>query len=42
MDAFLRKLRYYFRQRQFDAELDEEMAHHRELSGAKQFGNTTR
>jgi predicted permease len=39
MDEFLRRLRYYFRRREFEAELDEEMQHHRSLSGAKQFGN---
>lgn len=42
MDELLRKLRYYLRRRQFDAELAEEMAHHRALAGAKQFGNMTR
>ena len=38
----LRRLHYYLRRRRFEAELDEEMAYHRELSGAKQFGNTAR
>lgn len=41
MDEFLRRLRYYFRRSEFEAELDEEMAHHRSLSGASQFGNVT-
>jgi len=41
MDEFLRRLRYYFRRRQFEAELDEEMLHHAALSGRKQFGNVT-
>src|SRR5262249_53721809 len=39
MDEFFRKLRFYFQRRQFVAELDEEMQHHRVLAGKKQFGN---
>lgn len=42
MREFLRKLGYYLRRRQLDTELAEEMAHHRALSGARQFGNLTR
>jgi hypothetical protein len=42
MDEWLRRLRYYFRRRRFDAELAEEMEFHRSQSGAKQFGNLTR
>jgi hypothetical protein len=42
MDEFLRRLRYYLRRRQFDAELEEEMAFHRAQSGARRFGNVTR
>src|SRR5256885_14205757 len=41
MDGFFRKLRYYLRRRQFDAELDEEMQHHAALSGRPKFGNVT-
>jgi macrolide transport system ATP-binding/permease protein len=50
IDEFLRKLRYYLRRRQFEADLDEEMRHHLALkesdsAGAgtaqKQFGNVT-
>jgi macrolide transport system ATP-binding/permease protein len=41
MDELLRRLRYYFRRRQFEAELDEEMRHHLALSGRKHFGNVT-
>jgi macrolide transport system ATP-binding/permease protein len=47
---FLRRLQYYLRRRQFEAELDEEMRHHLALkerdsraggSAQKQFGNVT-
>ena len=47
---FLRRLQYYFRRRQFEAELDEEMRHHLALkerdsatatAAEKQFGNIT-
>jgi macrolide transport system ATP-binding/permease protein len=38
----LRRLAYYFRRRQFEEELDEEMRHHAELGGRPQFGNVTR
>jgi predicted permease len=38
---FLRRLAYYFRQRRFEQELDEEIRYHRILSGPKQFGNLT-
>ena len=38
----LRRMVYYFRRRQFEAELDEEMRQHLELSGAARFGNVTR
>jgi macrolide transport system ATP-binding/permease protein len=41
MDSFFRRLRYYFRRRQFEAELDEEMQHHAALSGRPKFGNVT-
>lgn len=37
-----RRLRYYLRRRQFEAELAEEMDHHRALSGVRQFGNVMR
>jgi hypothetical protein len=46
----IRRLQYYLRRRQFEAELDEEMRHHlvlkeRDSAGAataqKQFGNVT-
>jgi predicted permease len=36
-----RRLQYYFRRRQFELELDEEMRHHLAMSGRKQFGNVT-
>ena len=39
MDEFLRRLRYCFQRRKFEAELDEEMQHHLALAGRKQFGN---
>ena len=38
---FFRRLLFYFRRRQFEVELDEEMQHHRSMSGAAQFGNIT-
>src|SRR6516225_10372226 len=38
---FFRRLLFYLRRRQFEAELDEEMQHHRAMSGAAQFGNIT-
>ena len=41
MGDFFRRLRYYFRRRQFEAELDEEMGHHAALSGRPKFGNVT-
>ncbi len=41
MDSFFRRLLYYFRRRQFEAELDEEMQHHAALSGRPKFGNVT-
>src|SRR5690348_9024667 len=41
MHAFFRRLLYYFRRRQFDAELEEEMQHHAALSGRPKFGNVT-
>ena len=41
MDGFFRRLRYYFRRREFDAELEEEMQHHAALSGRPKFGNVT-
>jgi hypothetical protein len=46
----LRRLHYYLRRRQFEAELDEEMRHHMSLkerdsatptTAQKQFGNVT-
>ena len=42
MNELLRRLTYYFRRRRFEEELDEEMRHHAELPGTKQFGNITR
>ncbi|HEY6344668.1 MAG TPA: ABC transporter permease [Bryobacteraceae bacterium] len=42
MNELFRKLAYYFRRRRFEEELDEEMRHHAELAGRKQFGNITR
>ena len=41
MDELFRRLLYYFRRRQFEAELDEEMQHHAALSGRPKFGNVT-
>ena len=41
MDGFFRRLLYYFRRRQFESELDEEMQHHATLSGRPKFGNVT-
>ena len=41
MDSFFRRLLYYFRRHQFDAELEEEMRHHAALSGRPKFGNVT-
>ena len=41
MDNFFRRLRYYFRKRQFEADLEEEMQHHAALSGKPKFGNVT-
>jgi hypothetical protein len=47
---FLRRIQYYLRRRQFEAELDEEMRHHLALkqrdsvnatAAQKQFGNVT-
>ena len=42
MSEFFRRLAYYFRRRQFERDLDEEMRHHTALSGRPQFGNVTR
>ncbi len=42
MDEFFRRLRYYFRRREFESELDEEIEHHMAMSGRKQFGNEAR
>src|SRR5262249_37028193 len=41
MDEFFRKLRFCFRRRSFEAELNEEMQHHLVLAGKKEFGNLT-
>jgi macrolide transport system ATP-binding/permease protein len=41
VDSFLRRVRYYFRRHQFDAELEEEMEQHAALSGRPKFGNLT-
>jgi hypothetical protein len=41
MDGFFRRLLYYFRRRQFESELEEEMQHHAALSGRPKFGNVT-
>jgi macrolide transport system ATP-binding/permease protein len=41
MDSFFRRLLYYFRRRQFESELEEEMQHHAALSGRPKFGNVT-
>ncbi len=41
MDGLFRRLLYYFRRREFDAELEEEMQHHAALSGRPKFGNVT-
>ena len=41
MASFFRRLFYYFRRRQFEAELEEEMQHHAALSGRPKFGNVT-
>src|SRR5580704_5952577 len=41
MDDFFRRVRYYFRRHQFEAELDEEMQQHAALSGRPKFGNVT-
>src|SRR6185437_7592878 len=41
MDGFFRRLVYYFRRSQFEAELEEEMQHHAALSGRPKFGNVT-
>src|SRR6478752_2679418 len=41
MDSLFRRLLFYFRRRQFDAELEEEMQHHAALSGRPKFGNVT-
>jgi predicted permease len=42
MRELLRKIGYYLRRRRFEAELEEEMAYHRELSGERRFGNAAR
>jgi predicted permease len=42
ISEFLRRLGYYFRRRQFEQELDEEMRHHAAMSGRSRFGNVTR
>ena len=41
MGEFFKRLLYYFRRRQFEADLAEEMEHHAALSGRPQFGNVT-
>ena len=41
MDEFFRRLLFYFRRRQFEADLDEEMQHHLAMRGKSQFGNVT-
>ena len=41
MDGIFRRLLYYFRRRQFEAELEEEMEQHASLSGRPKFGNVT-
>jgi len=41
MDDFFRRLRFYFRRRQFEAELQEELEQHAALSGRPKFGNLT-
>jgi hypothetical protein len=41
MGDFIRRLRYYFRRRRFDAELQEELDQHAALSGRPKFGNIT-
>jgi macrolide transport system ATP-binding/permease protein len=41
ISEFLRRLAYYFHRRRFEEELDEEMRHHRALSGPTEFGNVT-
>jgi macrolide transport system ATP-binding/permease protein len=38
---FLRRLAYYFQQRRFEEELDEEIRHHHVLAGPKRFGSVT-
>jgi macrolide transport system ATP-binding/permease protein len=42
MNEFFRRLAHYYHRRQFEEDLDEEMRHHAQLSGRKQFGNITR
>ena len=41
MGSFFRRVQYLLRQRRHQADLDEELALHRELSGARAFGNVT-
>src|SRR5579864_7612450 len=41
MGDLFRRLLFYFRRRQFESELDEEMQHHAALSGREKFGNVT-
>src|SRR5436190_15153967 len=41
MDSFFRRLLFYLRRRQFEAELDEELEQHAALSGRPKFGNVT-
>jgi len=41
VSEFFRRLLYYVRRRQFEAELDEELQFHLERSGKRQFGNIT-
>src|ERR1700730_1381316 len=41
MGEIFRRLLFYFRRRQLEAELDEEMQFHLQMSGRAQFGNFT-
>lgn len=41
MGELFRRLLYYFRKRQFEADLAEEMEHHAALAGRPKFGNVT-
>jgi macrolide transport system ATP-binding/permease protein len=42
MNEFFRRLAHYYHRRRFEEDLDEEIRHHAELAGRKQFGNITR